>query len=126
MSHFIKIDIKIKATEKECLFKALTTLKWEVVENAIPRSFERSGKHYTFVGVNPDTSTSGYDVGMEEVDGFIVLATDYYGGSVEKTLGRDMGLLKQQFAAEVIQEQYWGSQISQTMEDGNLILEVTV
>ena len=126
MSHFIKIDLKIKVSELSNLDAALTTLNWNLMQNATPRTYAGYSKPFKFVAVNPDKSRDGFDIGLEQVNDEFHFHTDYFGGSVERTLGKDLSLLKQEFAAEVIRDQYYGAQISESMENGVRILEVMV
>lgn len=106
MSHTVKI--KTKFTQFDSLKKALDKLGWKIKENAKIRTYPGDSvgqKTWQYVGVNPE---NGYDVGLEvnKTTGEIEVYGDFYGGTIAKTLGNDLNVLKQQYAAQVIEDEY--------------------
>ena len=130
MSHTAQIRNEFKVSEFSNLEKAFKHFGWNIVQNQVPRSYYNQEKRsFQHVAINPDTSSNAYDIGLElGSDGQVKLFTDYYGGSVERTLGRDLGNLKQEYAYRVTEDEYaWSGQVSRTVdENGVMNVEVAL
>lgn len=125
MSHTVKIAVQFKTSEFSQLTTAFKALHWGVIANGTARQYSGT-KSYPFVAVNPDKTQQGYDIGIVKGEKEVNLFSDFYGGSVECTLGRDLNKLKQEFAAAVIENEFENSSIARsTDQHGNLMLEVT-
>jgi len=124
MSHTVKVKVEFKVTELPQLSTALKALGWHLVENAEARQYN-GRKTYRWVAINPDKSTSGYDVGISQKGEQLELYTDFYNGSVERTLGAHLCKLKQEFAVAVVEDEFPNANIIRTnQKDGNVLLEI--
>lgn len=125
MSHTVKIDVAFKAAEIHILRKALTAKGWQLQENTMSRQYTGQAGPYRYVAVNPGKAGNSYDIGIN-VDGEnLDFRTDYYGGSIEASLGPQLQGLKQEFAAAVIEDEYPNATVSRSTDaSGNIILDV--
>lgn len=107
MSHAVEITTSF--SNWEALNKALAKLGWGMKENSKIRTYPSDPKGretYEYVAVNP--SSTGYDMGVK-VDlqnGKIAFIWDSYGGSIERSLGKDFVKLKVEYAAALVEEHY--------------------
>lgn len=125
MSHTVKIEVKFKTSELPQLEKAFKKLGWKIQQNTKARTYQGTTNSWNTVAVNPGTAAQDYDIGIVPNKGEVELFTDFYGGSVERTLGSKIGKLKQEFAAAVIEDEYPNATINRTVDNkGNLIIEV--
>jgi len=123
MSHTVKINVEFK--ELQCLKNAFLNLGWRIAENTRIRAYSQSqSREFPVVAINP--AQYGYDVGIEQNNGKYDIFTDFFGGSVESTLGTGMSKLKQQYSLEMLQQEL-GSQgymlTSLPQEDGSILVE---
>lgn len=125
MSHTVKIAVSFKAAEIPILRKALAAKGWQLVENAMSRQYTGNAGPYRYVAVNPAKGYNAYDIGINVVGDNLELMSDFYGGSIEASLGTQLQGLKQEYAAAVIEDEYQNATISRSTDaHGNLILEV--
>lgn len=125
MSHTVKIQVQFKTAELQQLKKAFTNLGWNVRDNAEAREYSTTAR-YPFVAVNPATDRLAFDIGFKPNGENLDLFSDFYGGSIEAQLGKEMCRLKQEFAACVIEDEFPNSNITREQDEkGNLVLEVT-
>ena len=125
MSHTVKVAVQFKTKELTQLERALTRLGWSLAHDASARGYNGQSAKYQHVAVNPDKTYSGYDVGIKEEGENLGFYTDFYGGSVARTLGEGFTKLKQEFAAAVIEDEYPNATINRSTDaSGNILLEV--
>lgn len=125
MSHTVKVKTQIRVSEHNQLVKALQRLGWNVAENAAVRQYAGVSNDYPLAAINPDKSGIGYDVGIKQKDGVYEFFTDFYQGSVAKTLGEDFSKLKQEFAAAVVEDEFPNATVTRNVaENGDILLEV--
>lgn len=124
MSHSVPIKTIFK--NQKALFSALLALGWGIKERATCRTYPSDPKRNTihpYVAVNP--MTNGYDVGFTILPEEIIADCDFFGGSIEKSLGKGFCKLKTEYVKEVAKENGYIDQVILEMyEDGSLILEV--
>lgn len=127
MSHQVKVNVQFKVENFESLKTAFSRLGWNVVENGSSRTYTNN-MTYPWVAVNPDTTGNHvHDIGMSLGEEFVDMTTDLYGGSIEKSLGTDLCKLKQEFAATVIENHFYGSVINREVRENNdMYLTVTL
>jgi len=126
MSHTVKVAVQFKVTERPQLTRAMAALGWTLVQNGQARQYGGTSMGYPYVAVNPDKTGSGYDVGIKPEGGVLGFYTDFYGGSVGKTLGEGFFKLKQEFASAVIEDEFPNASLTrQRDEQGNIIVEIT-
>lgn len=124
MSHTVKIEVKYKVTELPQLRKAFSVLGWTTADNASARQYA-GRQNYDVVAVNPDTTRLGFDIGMTRQGENLDMFSDFYGGSIENSLGTDCSKLKQEFAAAVIADEFPNATIDRTVDErGNMLLSV--
>jgi hypothetical protein len=129
MSHTADIETQFKISEFNILKKAFEKLGWKIVENQGVRSYYGQEKRtFQYVAVNPSLDENAYDVGISAGKDNFSLHTDYYGGSVAKTLGAEMGLLKQEYAFAIAEDEYaWTGQVDRTMDsNGDILVDITI
>lgn len=127
MSHTVKIDVQFKVSEVPQLEKAFKTLGWGFVQNSQIMTYAGlSPKNYDYAAINPEKENRGFDIGLTKNGENLEIFTDMWGGSVERTLGANLSKLKQQFALEVIADEFSNnSTISSSRDEkGNLLVEV--
>ena len=125
MSHTVKINAKFLASELPVLLKVFAKLGWVTQENELIRSYDRTTERFPIVAKNPDKEHRAYDIGLKIEGSEVQLYTDFYGGSVAKTLGPDLQILKQEYAVAVIEDEYPNASIVRNvLPNGDL--EVTV
>lgn len=125
MSHTVKIEVQFKAAEMPQLTKAFQVFGWTVVNSASARQYTGRSETYPMVAVNPDKGTSGYDIGMRIKGENVELFSDFYGGSIERSLGAKLAGLKQEYAAAVVEDSYPNATVTRTRDNqGNLMLEI--
>ena len=105
MSHTVRVAVQFKVTELPQLTRALEVLGWKLVQNGQARQYGGTSTSYPYVAVNPDKTVAGYDVGIKAEGEALGFYTDFYGGSVGKTLGEGFFKLKQEFASAVIEDE---------------------
>lgn len=126
MSHTVKIAVQFKTTELSRLRTALEALGWSLQENATSRQYSgRVEGPYAYVAKNPKTDHNAYDIGINVRGENLELMSDFYGGSIESTLGSGLQRLKQEYAAAVIADEYPNATIARSTDaSGNIVLEV--
>ena len=126
MSHTVKIAVKFKTAELPQLRKALTAKGWTLIENGTSRQYNgRVEGPYAYVAVNPSKAHNAYDIGINVRGENLELLSDFYGGSIEASLGPQLQGLKQEYAAAVIEDEYPNATVSRSTDaNGNLLLEV--
>jgi hypothetical protein len=126
MSHTVKIAVQFKTSEVAQLKKALEVKGWALEENATSRQYAgRVEGPYRYVAKNPSNEGNAYDIGINVKGENLELLSDFYGGSIEKSLGANLQGLKQEFAAAVIEDEYPNATITRTLDnEGNLILDL--
>jgi hypothetical protein len=129
MSHTVSIEVKF--SELTVLKNAFQSMGWNIVENTTMRTYGNSvdaSKVYQYVAQNPSKEYNAYDVGIEvNKNGEIKLYTDFYGGSVAKSLGENFSELKKEYAYKVIEDEYLfqGASVSKEVnKDGTWIVTV--
>lgn len=126
MSHTVKIEVQFKTAEFPQLQKAFESKGWRIAENAMSRQYggRRLGP-YRYVAVNPSQEHNAYDIGINVKGENLELMSDFYGGSIEASLGSNLQGLKQEYAAAVIESEYPNATIARSTDNlGNLFLEV--
>jgi hypothetical protein len=128
MSHQVKIATQFKVENFDSLKTAFSRLGWQVVENANSRTYAGGTQQYPYVAVNPATTGLHiHDIGMTLGNELVDLTTDLYGGSIEQSLGKDLGKLKQEFAAAVIENHFYGAVINrEILENQDMYLTVNL
>jgi hypothetical protein len=128
MSHQVKIATQFKVENFDSLKTAFNRLGWQVVESAESRTYGSGKQSYPFVAVNPDTcGYNVHDIGMSLGPELVELTSDMYGGSIEKSLGNDLGKLKQEFAATVIENHFYGAVVSrEVLENQDMYVTVNL
>lgn len=108
MSHTVMIRGAWKASELPQLKEAFKTLGWKIVGNSTIRNFEGHKREFPLVALNPETGAQAYDVGiqMKVEEDRLTLHSDFYGGSIARTLGNDFVLLKQEYANAIIHSEF--------------------
>ena len=125
MSHTVKIAVTFKTAEIPILRKALAAKGWQLVENATSRQYTGTVGPYRYVAVNPSKDRLAYDIGINVQGENLELMSDFYGGSIEQSLGKQLQGLKQEYAAAVIEDEYQNATVSRSTDaHGNLILDV--
>jgi len=126
MSHTVKINVKFKTTEFKQLTKAFSQLGWTINQNAHARQYSGTSPVYQHVAVNPEKGSRGYDIGITPLPtGELDLKSDFYGGSIEKSLGKDLNKLRQEFAVALVEDEWPNATITRSADSaGNLLLEV--
>lgn len=129
MSHTVEIALEVKESEFSIFQKALEVFGWNIVENSKVRSYyDQDQKVYRYVALNPSKETNAYDIGLEIENGKVKLLTDYYGGSVAKSLGENMNRLRQEYAIKIIEDEYaWSGQVVRAEsvdENGDIMVDV--
>ena len=125
MSHTVKIQVTFKAAELPQLNKAFVVLGWTVANNTSARQYTGRSETYPMVAVNPDKGASGYDIGMRIKGENVEMFSDFYGGSIERSLGPALAKLKQEYAAAVVEDSYPNASVTRTHDTaGNLLLEI--
>jgi len=118
MSHTVSVT-GVKITNITALKAAAVALGLTVKENAVPR-FYAGAEVAPYVIKLPGS----YDVGVyHNADGTFQLATDYYLGSVEKSVGKNCQKLLQGYSAEVLRQQAIQSGMgftTRTLDNGNI------
>ena len=97
MSHWAEVQTNLK--DIKMLEKAARLLGCEVKYNTIARGYAYNKLKADLVITPPG---SPYDVAVNKHKTGLTLVTDWFRGHVEKTLGKDYGLLKQAYAVLVI------------------------
>jgi hypothetical protein len=100
LSHFTKTESQIR--DIRVLKKACDNMGLEIVANANSRGYQGKSMKGDYV-----IKLKGpYDIALiQESNGNYSLHTDWYQGHVEKQVGRDFGLLKQMYSAEIIRNE---------------------
>lgn len=125
MSHTVKIAVSFKTAEIPVLRKALAAKGWTLVENAMSRQYTGTVGPYRYVAVNPGKGYNSYDIGINVNGENLEFMTDFYGGSIEASLGQQLNGLKQEYAAALIEDEYPNATVSRSTDaHGNLILDV--
>ena len=125
MSHTVKIAVTFKTAEVHVLRKALAVFGWQLVENAMSRQYTGTVGPYRYVAVNPGKDRTAYDIGINVQGENLEFMTDFYGGSIERSLGAQLQGLKQEYAAAMIEDEYPNATVSRSTDaHGNLTLDV--
>lgn len=140
MSHTVKVQTSFTLEQIDQLKSALEILGWSLATNAQCRQYAGRSTQYPWVAVNPDKSSNAYDVGIKteaavtDEEGYVstplAMETDFYGGSVGRTLGDNMASLKVEFAEQAIRDSFADQTqcVSVTMdaETGDRIVEIEI
>lgn len=125
MSHTVKIAVSFKAAEVHILRRALEAKGWTLIENAMSRQYTGTVGPYRYVAVNPAKDRTAYDIGINVQGENLEFMTDFYGGSIERSLGAQLNGLRQEYAAAVIEDEYPNASVNRSTDaHGNLILDV--
>ncbi len=131
MSHTVKINIEFKQAEFPLLVRSFRRLGWDVKTENLSggqfRTYQGSSSTGQFfaVAINPKKESNAYDIGLMVEKEKITLHTDLYGGSVESTLGREFGKLKQEFAVSLVEDEYPNATVTRSLDkEGNVLLDV--
>jgi hypothetical protein len=104
MSH--SVNIKTQFRNINTLLTQFEKLGWRIATsqkcNTYPSDPRRDEIHQ-YVAVNPEKG--GYDVGINlDAEGNACFVCDFYGGSIERTLGKQMTKVKQGYALDEIKK----------------------
>jgi hypothetical protein len=127
MSHTSEIAVELK--NEQSLIKALEQLGWGTKFNTKLRTYYKDPQKdtvYPLAGINP--KEHGFDIGFRYAGERITTHCDFYGGSIEASLGAGLTRLKDAYAVEEIKRYYSlaGASVScKRLENGNYDLEVT-
>ena len=125
MSHSVNIKTQFKNLEN--LLTQFTKLGWTIQRDIKCRTYPsdpRRNEVHPYVAVNP--KTSGYDVGIhvdEEKNAYFVC--DFFGGSIEATLGKGMHKVKQGYAVDELKKFMYEENLSyniEELENGELLV----
>ena len=125
MSHWSKIKFQIKSIT--ALTKACEEMKCELVKGVNARGYggRTIAPDYTIKVPNAE-----YDIAVTKLtDDTFELKTDFWGGSVEKIMGKGLDGLKQCYSvnnAQIEAEKLGHSVHRELMENGNVKLHLTV
>ena len=125
MSHWSKIKFQIKSIT--ALKKACEEMKCELTKSVDARGYGGRTRKADFTIKIPNAE---YDVAVtKESDDTFTLETDFWGGSVERILGKGLDGLKQSYSvnnAEMEAQKLGHSVHRELMENGNVKLHLTV
>jgi len=123
MSHTVKISTQFK--KWDTLVKTFNQLGWTMKENCKAKTYPSDPARntiYKHVAVNPEAH--GYDVGINiSESGEIELFWDPFGGSIERSLGRQMATLKKDYVINIAKEEFEDVQVLEMLADGSIIIE---
>lgn len=98
MSHSVNISTQFK--DIDLLKTVFESFQWRIEENTKCKTYPSDPSRnivHKYVAVNPDPA--GYDVGIDiDSEGNAIFTCDFYGNSVEKTLGVNLKNIKQGYS----------------------------
>jgi hypothetical protein len=104
MSHSVNIITQFKNLKN--LLNQFVKAGWTIKQNDVCRTFAsdpRKNEVHAYVAVNPEER--GYDVGINlDKSGNAYFVCDFFGGSIERSLGAGMHKVKQGYALDEIKE----------------------
>jgi hypothetical protein len=129
MSHTVKIATQFKVEHLNAFKRSLEKFGWTIKEKSKARTYHNDpdrDKVYDYVAVNPGTGNV-HDVGINvnNVTNELEIMCDFYGGSIEKTLGKELNNLKKEYSCTVIEDKlaYEGYTVQRQLNlDGSIDL----
>lgn len=118
MSHFSRIKTEIR--DLEAFRAAVARMGFQIVENAECRYYHGSEKKEIVIKL-----PGKFDAALEkQIDGSYTLTADWWGGYVEKYLGKDGSELLKYYAVEkvALEARKQGLSVSETTEGDKVIL----
>jgi hypothetical protein len=104
MSHSVNIKTQFKNINN--LLAQFEKLGWTIVASQRCHTYPsdpRREEIHQYVAKNP--AQGGYDVGINvDAEGNAYFVCDFFGGSIERTLGKDMHKVKQGYALDEIKK----------------------
>ena len=108
MSHSAKIQTKF--LNLNALTKAFETYGWKIIQKAKARLYAYDPKRddvYDYVAVNPQKEGQAFDLGINvKENGELDVYGDFWGGSIEASLGSNLGKLRGEYAYRVMEEKF--------------------
>ena len=120
MSHFNKIKSSIK--DLEALRAATSKMGFDLIKDGACRYYYGTEKADMVIKL-----PGKYDIALEKSDDHYEMKADLYKGHVEKYVGPDAGLLKQQYSVEKARIEAYKTNlaVTETVEGQDIILTLT-